>query len=576
VPLVSAPLDGPALAGPAGAGRFLVEGASVAVTGVRRGAIESVWIAGREVVRDVRVEPGAVANVVAYPGLLRRERVGPSGTTTETVVAAPTVPLAAVQLASAAGLTVRFAFAAHAGAAPPRVEGGTVRADLGDGAEVVVAVSPSDSALRVVEGTRDGVEAEVRSATSGPLTLLIAAGPPDRVGKALSSGAHLEVHARAAAQARLDDGLTLVTGVSELDDGIHWARMRLTGAVERAGRGTTSDIFLAGLAAASVGDLEVARRAVQHTIARANGGSAGWDEAALLASHLAMVFGEAGPAARVARTRIEPTPDTDGVPGLDPAAAAALADALRHSAPAAMIEALRALGGARTSASTAATGDTGRRLPMAGRRDDRFQRLAALLAGMLRASPGSGGAQPGTEAAALEAAGLLRAEPDAGWARWRGRLSAGMESGPEGPGSWDHAHAATGEPVAGRTSGLLLALVHGLLGFAPDAPVGRVRVAPVLPSHLKALRVRGLPVGTSRISLVYARADGVHRFTLVPERGGVPPLVVFEPAVPGEVADVLVDGIRADLAPRRSEGRTVVPVQLPLDGPRTVEIVDRT
>jgi hypothetical protein len=83
-------------------------------------------------------------------------------------------------------------------------------------------------------------------------------------------------------------------------------------------------------------------------------------------------------------------------------------------------------------------------------------------------------------------------------------------------------------------------------------------------------------MGTSRISLAYERSRGGHLFTLEPERGGVPPLVVFEPAIPGEVGEVLVDGAPADLAPRTGAGRTVVPVQLPLDGPRTVEIVTRT
>ena len=52
----------------------------------------------------------------------------------------------------------------------------------------------------------------------------------------------------------------------------------------------------------------------------------------------------------------------------------------------------------------------------------------------------------------------------------------------------------------------------------------------------------------------------------------MPPLLVFEPSVSGEARSVEVDGAAAELDLRSDTGRTVVPVQLPLDSPRTVRI----
>jgi hypothetical protein len=55
----------------------------------------------------------------------------------------------------------------------------------------------------------------------------------------------------------------------------------------------------------------------------------------------------------------------------------------------------------------------------------------------------------------------------------------------------------------------------------------------------------------------------------------VPPLIVFEPSVAGAVDSVRVDGEAAELEVRRGGGRSVVPVQLPVDGIRTLEVVTR-
>ncbi len=93
-----------------------------------------------------------------------------------------------------------------------------------------------------------------------------------------------------------------------------------------------------------------------------------------------------------------------------------------------------------------------------------------------------------------------------------------------------------------------------------------------MPSHVTAFEAGGIPVGASTIGLRYARAKGALRYELSPDVAQVPPLVVLEPSVSGSVRSVRVDGEAVELDLRSSRGRTVVPVQLPLDGVRTLEI----
>ena len=71
----------------------------------------------------------------------------------------------------------------------------------------------------------------------------------------------------------------------------------------------------------------------------------------------------------------------------------------------------------------------------------------------------------------------------------------------------------------------------------------------------------------------YERSGAISRFTLLPEIAAVPPLVVFEPTVHGRIREVRIDGEIADLEPHSAGPMTVVPVQIPLDAPRTIELV---
>jgi hypothetical protein len=124
---------------------------------------------------------------------------------------------------------------------------------------------------------------------------------------------------------------------------------------------------------------------------------------------------------------------------------------------------------------------------------------------------------------------------------------------------------------------LLCGLAHGLLGLAPDAPSGRIRIAPSFPTHLSAFHARGIRVGEAELDLRYEREGRTHRLRLEPTRGRVPVTVVLEPSVPGATpgatpGEARVDGVRAELEATAAGARTRFSVQLVLDAPRTVEL----
>ncbi len=89
------------------------------------------------------------------------------------------------------------------------------------------------------------------------------------------------------------------------------------------------------------------------------------------------------------------------------------------------------------------------------------------------------------------------------------------------------------------------------------------------------MELRNLPLGNAdTISLRYERTGAVHTFVLTQETGASPPRLIFEPSIPAQnVSGVRIDGVRADLNVRRSGERTICPVQLVLDHPRTIVIV---
>lgn len=134
--------------------------------------------------------------------------------------------------------------------------------------------------------------------------------------------------------------------------------------------------------------------------------------------------------------------------------------------------------------------------------------------------------------------------------------------------------AARADPV--RLARALCTLVAGTLGAQPDAPFGRLRLAPYLPSSWSALEVRNLRMGDVRVTLAYQREGHLHTFTLRQTAGAVPANLVFEPLVAeGDLISSAVDGEPADLEVVRTRGRVGVRLQLPLDAERKVALEGR-
>jgi glycogen debranching enzyme len=86
------------------------------------------------------------------------------------------------------------------------------------------------------------------------------------------------------------------------------------------------------------------------------------------------------------------------------------------------------------------------------------------------------------------------------------------------------------------TSMLVSPVAHGLLGWDPDAPAGRARLAPQLPPQWPRVRVTGLPVGPARMDVAIEQEPG--RISLrIRAHGGRVRLDV-RPALPPGARDV--------------------------------------
>lgn len=117
-------------------------------------------------------------------------------------------------------------------------------------------------------------------------------------------------------------------------------------------------------------------------------------------------------------------------------------------------------------------------------------------------------------------------------------------------------------------------LVYGMLGTVPDAPYGRVRLAPQLPRAWRDAEVTNLRVGDARLALRYRRDGRHHTFRIGQTAGALPFTLVFEPTIPAPaVQDTIIDGRSARLEQVRIGARPGVRVQLALDHERTITLV---
>ncbi|GEM_PF-562992 len=583
IPSLDPALPGLCIAQPALAEPFLLEGERVRFIGsqTRSGGQALFRDAGGSAGMTAGIRPdtlGHAANLVLYPGVSRRDFTGSRGSAVESVVAARTLPFLAWQLSGSAADEARIHLDLATPSPSPVIE---AHADglvlIADDQKLRLQITPAPAEIEVVD-SGGGVTASITLIGDTTHTLVLASGTPSETESAIRAARHLSGHALRATQAA-EHTLRAVTGVDAVDDGLAWALSRSGGLVAERPAAALS----LGLAAIALGHRSAAEAALSSLRASDLVG------AGILAARIGSTTGDTGPPADIAaRLLVDGSALDDERLGLT---ARSLADALQYGATSEVLAALRALGAearhsndftSTTSSATATTSATGGvSLPMAGGSNTQTPvdgSASSWLRGLLSGDPGAPALVEDVRSSrARRAASAFRSDPDRAWADWRAVLDEGLVRGPAGPATWDDLTALPAlhdqnldRPAA--TGELILAFVNGMLGLSPDAPVGRLRLAPRMPEHLTRFAVEGIPIGEGTIRMAYERSGAEVLFTLEPERIGVPPLLVFEPSVSGEARSVTVDGAAAELDLRSDMGRTVVPVQLPLDSLRTVRI----
>jgi len=570
----------------------------------RRG-VERLVLDGTVVADALGWTGGVPVNQVVSPGLLRRESVDQATPVEEMTLLLRRLPLLALQ--RTAPSEVELVLLPEADQVALRRQGGLVVAEArplgsprereaagGDRIQVVALLHDGggwgSGDWEVEEAPGGGVHLRGRfpapaSETASPVGLVLAAAPAEGMSATLGAADHLPGHLLGAAQPPRD-GLRVVSGVRALDDGVDWARTRLATAARRVDQRSSWDRFWTRAGALAGG--------VDPGPVGATSGSAFHPREVWLAAERTLTTGDPRAALRRARALGPGTlPERDAA--LAAPALTHLADALRHGAPGDTVTALRRRAEELTASGGERSGGGPVRLPMLGQYDADPPGPAATDAGARpgRDADGDPVNDPGGRVLAHLLSGGTPAEPtpgwstahpllaswvhlrtgrvDQGWRGWREVLAAGMEGRIQGPGVWDLPGKVSGAPVTGR---LLAVLVWGILGWRPDAPVGRATLAPRLPAHLTRFRVEGLRVGDLHATFDYEREGPLHRFRVEPTEGRAPVSLVFEPWIAGggEVASVHVDGRDAELDARREGDAVVLPLQVALDGPRTLEV----
>jgi hypothetical protein len=112
--------------------------------------------------------------------------------------------------------------------------------------------------------------------------------------------------------------------------------------------------------------------------------------------------------------------------------------------------------------------------------------------------------------------------------------------------------------------------MHGLLGAAPDAARGRLRLRLCLPDWIDRLKVENIRMADALITLRYESDGNSTRCSIEQVAGAMPVRLIFEPTFSSALSAVFVDDVAADLAWQPLGARVVAPVQLMLDHERVV------
>lgn len=123
---------------------------------------------------------------------------------------------------------------------------------------------------------------------------------------------------------------------------------------------------------------------------------------------------------------------------------------------------------------------------------------------------------------------------------------------------------------AGAPADTVNVFVHTMLGVAPDAARGRLRLRPHFPDWMERVKVHNLRMADALITMEFERIGNETRYVVEQTAGSMPVRLIFEPRFAHMIADVDIDGVRADLQLQPMGNGVVAPVQLMLDNARTL------
>jgi hypothetical protein len=476
--------------------------------------VERAVADGSDLTGPIRFMAPPAANLLATPRSLTLERVGASAALKETILVPERLPGFVIQwVGSAPDPAVSIELpedARRVHADGPRLR--WARAEDDSGGLLVWASAGDRPRFDVdVEGPNPRrVTVRPGSAEGQPVTLLVTAVGADTRLPSLPALAAVAAHRRRDTLEPDDaPGLSVDTGVTEIDEGVAWARaiLRGLGTPRRRYEGLPSGVAGVVRGALASGEWDVARTALE---------AMGSDIDDVEAWALSIAWTADGALLSGARARFDPVLGT-----ASRALRARVADAAEAAGDTEWAEELR-----RPPPRPPAAG---RSLPTVG------------------ASPPR---EPTPDAATVQ---------PAGWDDVRASLSELRAAGPSG-----------NVELAAAT---LDRLIREALGAEPDAAFGRLAIRPRFPGHWTRFSVDGLPLGDARVGVDWDRDGHRHRFRLRQTAGGAPITWILEPRLPGAgLVSATVDGEPAELdAPRI--GDAVQPkIQLPAERERVVEL----
>ena len=602
--------------------RFIVAGRGACVHGTAHAGIAGVELMGAPVCGPLLVSgAGAGRAEVTRQALTRWFDAGGTAVT-ETVVVSPDAPAVLLEwrVASAARLQVEMQLSSELHV---RVDGASLRVESSDLAANVHDAAASWS----VRSDRAGCCCTFASdvVPDAPLRMVLGSASSGSVPRPEAI-----VRARTAALDRWAQDLLAFTAPPDIADAFEWAKLRLDAAFVMgrapriaAGRPrgvgpqlpSAEEAAWCGIAAAVLGRTADAHRAA-HFIAELNGAGG---EAASLAFELlvlARVAAVEGDAAQIADAwpraqkafRELIACDADG-DGLVESHSADGRRALRRDVAALGVAALRELGPVAELAgdmrTTQECATRAKQAALAYRRasfvdaDDRTTEACAMLPVVLGISDPATGrdwfeqmVRVPSEIGLLPhgAAGNVHSPLATGLAAWAGFLVGRREAGDllyallaqarQGViGAWSDIVHADGMPAGmwpdhpASAALAVLPLIHGLIGFVPDAARQRATLRPCIPANWPDLAVNRLPIGDARVRMSCRTEGRVQRIEVEQTTGAAPLRLVLEPELQGTLASARLDGMPVALDVRFDGARRVVPIQFDLASPRILELV---